>query len=104
MNQVYLRTPTDAHLHQLIVKHLQRQPDTYIHIWEFCQGSEGALFNLLQGMLDTGEITVDNLKDGLITDYSLITLVGSIATENRQSEIKRARPLLHLLSLRIPFA
>ena len=100
---MYLRTPTDAHLHQLIVTHLQRQPDTYIHIWEFYQGSEGALFNLLQRMLDTGEITADHLKDGLITDYSLITLNGA-GPEKRKPVTKRVRPLLHLLSLRIPFA
>lgn len=100
---MYLRTRTDVHLHQLIVTHLQRQPDTYIHIWEFYQGSEGALFNLLQRMLDSGEITADNLKDGLITDYSLITLAGT-STENRKTETKRVRPLLHLLSLHIPFA
>ena len=100
---MYLRTRTDAHLHQLIVAHLQRQPDTYIRIWEVCQGSEGALFNLLQRMLDTREITANNLKDGLITDYSLIALAGT-ATDHRKTETKRARPLLHLLSLHIPFA
>jgi hypothetical protein len=98
---VYLRTTSDAHLHQLIVKHLQHAPDTYLHIWEFYQGSEGALLNLLQRMLDAGEIAVDHLKDGLISDDSLITLVG---TENRKAVTKRAQPLLHLLSLRIPFA
>lgn len=101
---MYLRNPTDARLHQLIVTHLQRQPDTYIRIWEFYQGSEGALFNLLQRMLDTGEITADHLKDGLITDESLITLVGSTVSEHGKTVTKRVRPLLHLLSLRIPFA
>lgn len=97
MNKVQLRTPGDVELHQIIVTHLRRQPDKYIHLWEY-YGSQGALFNLLQRMLDAGEIVTDHLKDGLITDHSLITLA-----ETLQAEISPVQPLLHRPSLHTPF-
>jgi hypothetical protein len=101
LTKVYLRTPADIELHELVVLHLQRKPDRYMHIWELHKGPEGALFNLLQRMLDEGEITADNLSNGLITDYSMITLAGA---QYRSTEVRRVRPSLHLLSLHIPFA
>lgn len=70
-----LRTPADTMLHHAVVMHLRQKPDTYINIWEFYKDSGGVLFNLLQRMLDAGEITADNLRNGLITDYSMITLI-----------------------------
>ena len=69
-----LRTPADSMLHHAVVTHLRHKPDTYINIWEFYKDSDGILFNLLQRMLDAGEITADNLRDGLITDQSMIYL------------------------------
>ena len=70
-----LRTPADTMLHHAVVTHLRQKPDTYINIWEFYKDSGGVLFNLLQRMLDAGEIKADNLVNGLITDYSMITLI-----------------------------
>ena len=93
-----LRGPGDIRLHQKIVMHLQTNPVKYIHLWEF-YGAEGGLFNLLQRMLDVGEITADNLKDGLISDSSTIALAGWSPSESRP-----AQPSRHLLSLHTPFA
>lgn len=74
MNVLNFRAPTDALLHLGVMAHLRDKPDTYMNLWEFYKDSEGALFVLLQRMLDEGEITADNLKDGLITDQSVIQL------------------------------
>lgn len=74
LEALQLRTPADTTLHHAVVTHLRHKPDTYINIWEFYKDSGGILFNLLQRMLDAGEITADNLKDGLITDQSVIYL------------------------------
>lgn len=94
----YLRNPADLHLHQVLVRHLQQNPDKYIHLWEY-YGSQGALFNLLQRMLDVGEIVADHLQDGLITDQSLITLVETLKTG-----ISPVQPSLHQPLLHRPFA
>ena len=74
LEALQLRTPADTSLHHAVVTHLRHKPDTYINIWEFYKDSDGILFNLLQRMLDAGEITADNLRDGLITDQSMIYL------------------------------
>jgi hypothetical protein len=95
---MYLRGTSDIQLHRKIVMHLQDHPVKYIHLWEF-YGGEGALFILLQCMLDAGEITADNLKDGLITDNSTIALAGW-----QPSETKPRPPARHLPSLHTPFA
>ena len=75
LEALQLRTPADTSLHHAVVTHLRHKPDTYINIWEFYKDSDGILFNLLQRMLDAGEITADNLRDGLITDQSVIYLM-----------------------------
>lgn len=74
--------------------HLQNNPARYIQLWEF-YGSQGGLFNLLQRMLDAGEIIADNLRDGLITDNSTISLRGWQATQSRLAQPSRRLPLLH---------
>lgn len=94
MNKTYLRGPTDIHLHQRIVRHLQQSPAKYTQLWEF-YGSHGALFNLLQRMLDAGEIKADNLRNGLITDSSTITLIGLLAEEYGPGLPSRHLPWLH---------
>ena len=78
--------------------HLQNHPARYIHLWEF-YGSQGGLFNLLQRMLDAGEISADNLSNGLITDSSTISLSSRHVAETRP-----AQPSRHLPSLHRPFA
>lgn len=75
MNNLSLRTPVETLLHHIVITHLRKKPDTYINLWEFYNNDQqGMLFALLQRMLDAGEITADNLKNGLITDESLIRL------------------------------
>lgn len=98
MNKTYLRGATDIHLHQRIVQHLQNGSAKYTQLWEF-YGSQGALFILLQRMLDAGEITADHLRDGLITDSSTI---GLASLEFR--EATPAQPSRHSPSLHRPFA
>ncbi|HYD34357.1 MAG TPA: hypothetical protein VEA39_07270 [Methylophilaceae bacterium] len=101
MQKLLLRTSTDVYLHQLVVTHLRRKPDTYIHLWEYYQGAEGGLFSLLQRMLDAGEIKADNLRNGLITDYSMIALAEITPLQTKAS---RERPSRLSLWPHRPFA
>jgi hypothetical protein len=94
LNKVYLKTPSDVELHQIIVTYLRQQPDQYTHLWEY-YGSQGALFNLLQRMLDAGEIVADHLKDGLITDDSMIILAETLQTKISSMPSSQPRPWLH---------
>lgn len=96
MNKTYLRGPGDIHLHQKIVLHLQNSPAKYTQLWEL-YGSQGALFNLLQRMLDTGEIAADNLKNGLITDNSTIALGGWHPAETNPTQPSRHSLAFHTL-------
>jgi hypothetical protein len=96
MINLSLRTHVDILLHHTLVTHLRKKPETYIRLWEFYSQPHGTLLHLLQCMLDDGEITADNLKDGLITDDSLITLVIETPTEVK---VTPKRPLLHSLLL-----
>jgi hypothetical protein len=95
MINLNLRTHVDILLHHTLVTHLRKKPETYIRLWEFYSQPHGTLLHLLQCMLDDGDITADNLKDGLITDDSLITLVK----ETAEVEVTLKRPLLHSLLL-----
>lgn len=94
MNKTYLRDPSDIHLHQRIVRHLQNCSAKYTQLWEL-YGSQGALFNLLQRMLDAGEIIADSLQNGLITDNSFITLADWHFEDTKPAQPSRHSPWLH---------
>jgi len=75
MNNLNLRMPAETLLHHALISHLRKSPETYPNLWELYSDPQGLLFNLLQRMLDAGEISADNLKNGLITDRSVIRLM-----------------------------